>query len=223
MTEENSTVKTTETTDGVQPVEQQPSAQQNQNVEEPKVPRSVLQQQGQEYKAKLDELQKQLQQYQSAEEKKKEEELRAANNFTAIEEQYKSKIAELENQYKSEAVNNRKQKIENHIIAAGLDPNNPKDKFTINGIISQYDGDSDPGDWFQKFSVENKAIFEKNTFRPASVNGAPPVGNSNQDTVDLVARFKRAESSAVAEVMKRSREGRLDESLAAQLGLPVNR
>lgn len=211
-----------------EPTNNEPNGQSNDGQEpqptsqpEPQIPRSVLEKQGAEWSAKLNEMQAQLEKYQAAEAARQEAKLRENNDFQALEEKYKKEIEALKTQAQESSMKLKRQTIENLMISNGLDMNDPIQKLAVKGAMMDYDGQQSPDDWFSAFRDSNRPLFERQPNRPASPSlGAPEAGATNPDHTKLVAAYKAGRTWATERVIEMNNAGQLTSELAKQLGIP---
>jgi hypothetical protein len=178
------------------------------------VPRTALSEQVNPLKEQIDAQAAELAKYKQAEEERKQAALKEANDFEALEATYKEQIANLEAARKADVVERNKISIESKLIAAGLNPEDPRDKLTMSGILAGYDGESEPAGWFETFKTENGAIFEATPrTRTVSATGSPATANVTTDIDKLAAAYKRGDGKAIDETANMVKDGRITQEV----------
>ena len=188
------------------------------------VSRSVLSQQVAEKTAPLNEAltaaNAELATFREAEEKRNTAKLKEAEDFGALEESFATEKTTLQTEIDNLKLGNKKSDLRFLLLSKGLNPEDPKDSFTIDGILARYDGKTEPKDWFEEFHGKNEKLFDKEpVMRQASMPGSTGSGNQQTDVDKLVAGHKANEPWAVNEVSRMNSEGKLTPELAKQLGL----
>jgi hypothetical protein len=187
------------------------------------VPRSVIAEQVTPLKKQLQEQGAELEKFRQAEESRRQKELEASQNWDALKEEYERKINELQSGMQETLNNQRRTELKTSLVASGLNPEDPRDKLVIAGVLASYDPTKEPAEFFAEFKERNQDIFEQRSqTRAASAVGSINAAGSGTDVDKLVAAYRRGDMDATLKLVEMNRAGRLSSDVAARLGITVS-
>jgi hypothetical protein len=212
----------TQTTEGTPATQEAPAQAPAAEPEKPAgyVPRTAIAAQVNPLNEKIAAQDAELEKFRAEAAEREKAKLTAAQDIEGLKTTHEAELQKLRDQITQKDKDGKKSDLRMRLVAAGLDPDDAKDKRTINGIMAEYDTDKDAGEWFDTFKAENAEIFEaKPTTRTASATGSASAAGKPTDMDKLIAGYKNSEDWAVEKVVEMNNENKLTPELVDALGI----